>query len=263
MAKRSSKSRSAEDRGWLAWWLGSSDNYEGYLVQSRSLALSLVLIAPLLLVYEVALILAAARPTDAKSLMSGALGVLFHGRAAIVLNIIVMLFVLLAIFVLARRRHLRLHLIVPMAVEGAVWAAVQVGLVVVCFRYILRVNISTGRPGTLTFVNLIGAVGAGVYEEILFRLLLLSLLYLLGLHMFRRGSAWPALFAVTVSSILFAAAHQLVGGVLPLRTGADWLQLMVYFTFGVYWATLYTLRGLGVAVYAHVVYDLVAYLGQG
>jgi membrane protease YdiL (CAAX protease family) len=94
-------------------------------------------------------------------------------------------------------------------------------------------------------------LGAGIYEEALFRLVLFSVLCWL----FRQGEVTPwgaTALAATASALLFAAAHNIgphgeefEGGIFLFRTLA-----------GLYFATLYSLRGFGIAVGAHAGYDV-------
>lgn len=93
-------------------------------------------------------------------------------------------------------------------------------------------------------------VGAGVYEEVLFRLLLLpALIAVFALAMPRRGAAAAA---VVASSLLFAAAHH-VGA-----QGDAWALGVFAFRAcaGVFFALLFLYRGFGVAIGAHAVYDI-------
>jgi hypothetical protein len=253
MAGRADKKPSLRHKGWLAWVLGSADNYEGYFAQSRSLALSFVLIAPLLLVYEVALVMyGPARPRGASLFIKKLLAAVFSGRAGLVLNITVAALLLVAVFVLARRGGLRLNLILPMVLESAGWALLLVGVAVLVWFRLPKVPLAAGGSGPSMGERIITSIGAGVYEEILFRLLLTSLLYLVGLKIFQERAGYAGTFAVSLSALAFALCHD-------VRPG---LPLLFYFVIGLFLSTLYTLRGLGVVVYTHVIYDLIVYLGQ-
>jgi membrane protease YdiL (CAAX protease family) len=93
------------------------------------------------------------------------------------------------------------------------------------------------------------SIGAGVNEELLFRLLLIGglmpvLTWLLRGH---RGTALVTL--VIVSSFLFAAAH-LVAEPFSLD------RFVFRFVSGVLFALLYRTRGFAVAVYTHALYDI-------
>lgn len=110
--------------------------------------------------------------------------------------------------------------------------------------------------------RLIGYLGAGVYEEVLFRLLPIPLLALAfgraGLN--RRGSL---IVAVTVTSVLFALAHyrlnlELLGLHIRLPYGDEfaWFSFTFRFTAGLLFGALFATRGFGIACGAHALYDL-------
>jgi Type II CAAX prenyl endopeptidase Rce1-like len=94
-------------------------------------------------------------------------------------------------------------------------------------------------------------LGAGLYEEVLFRLMLLPAIYG-GLRLARMSPAWAGVLAVLLSGVAFAAAHHVEGpgelvppGVFAFRTAA-----------GVLFAGLFYWRGFGITVGAHAAYDL-------
>ena len=103
----------------------------------------------------------------------------------------------------------------------------------------------------------VGFLGAGIYEELLFRLILLSL----AAWVFRRAGATPRvslILAVILSSLLFAAAHH-VG-----PYGEKWAVYPFLFRFvaGVFFSVLFVYRGFGIAAGSHAAYDiLVGVLG--
>jgi membrane protease YdiL (CAAX protease family) len=104
---------------------------------------------------------------------------------------------------------------------------------------------SDGLPQLVTFV------GAGIYEELLFRLLLFS-----GLVALLRSLLAPKLVAVPVAAIvsatLFAAAHH-VG---PYGEPFDDYVFLFRTLAGLYFAALYQFRGFGIVVGAHACYDV-------
>jgi membrane protease YdiL (CAAX protease family) len=97
----------------------------------------------------------------------------------------------------------------------------------------------------------IAFVGAGIYEEVLFRLLLLS-----GLAGLFRLADLPRVIglslAAVASALLFAAAHH-VG---PNGEAFEGYVFLFRTLAGLYFALLYQLRGFGIAVGAHASYDL-------
>lgn len=100
--------------------------------------------------------------------------------------------------------------------------------------------------------RLITFIGAGIYEEVIFRLILLSgLAWLLKVIALPKPLAWP--MAAVVSSLLFAAAHHIGPHGEPLVNKVDFLFRV---TAGMYFSIIYWLRGFGVAVGAHAFYDV-------
>jgi len=98
--------------------------------------------------------------------------------------------------------------------------------------------------------EVIGYLGAGIYEELLFRLILLSLtawvLRRLGL---KPGAALAA--AVVATSLVFAAAHYLPAG--------DRFTLFTFvfrFLAGAFFSLLFWYRGFGIAAGAHAGYNI-------
>jgi hypothetical protein len=94
-------------------------------------------------------------------------------------------------------------------------------------------------------------LGAGLYEEVLFRLMLLPLLYA-ALRLARLTPAWAGGLAVLLSGVAFAAAHHIEfpheavpAAVFVFRAAA-----------GVFFAGLFYWRGFGIAVGTHATYDL-------
>jgi membrane protease YdiL (CAAX protease family) len=97
----------------------------------------------------------------------------------------------------------------------------------------------------------ISFLGAGIYEEVLFRLCLIPACYAVW-RILLLPHRPAACMAVVASSLLFAAAHY-VG-----PTGEAFAPFT--FTFrafaGVFFAVLFVLRGFGVAAGTHAAYDL-------
>ena len=110
--------------------------------------------------------------------------------------------------------------------------------------------------------DLIGSLGAGIFEELVFRLGLVSLLALL-FHRIGSTFAMPrevsALAAIVVAALLFAWFHHLPPASEPFHLNAFLFRSAAGLILG----TLFVLRGIGVAVYTHAMYDVVFYLERG
>jgi hypothetical protein len=100
-------------------------------------------------------------------------------------------------------------------------------------------------------VRAVTYVGAGVYEEVLFRLCLIPVACL-ALRMLEFPPRLAALMAALMTSFLFAIAHH-------VGPAADAFSLFS-FTFraaaGLFFAAVFLLRGFGITVGCHAAYDL-------
>jgi hypothetical protein len=99
--------------------------------------------------------------------------------------------------------------------------------------------------------RVVAFIGAGVYEEVMFRLCLLPIGYAV-FRVFNFPPKWAAGMAVFTTSMIFAFAHY-------IGPGADHFS-MFSFTFraiaGIFFAGLFFVRGFGITVGSHAAYDL-------
>ena len=112
----------------------------------------------------------------------------------------------------------------------------------------VRLQITVQTP---PLAQILTFIGAGIYEEVLFRLGLFAGLYGV-LRVVRLPVLAAVVIAAAVGAIAFAYAHHIGPYGEPVR--AD------YFVFraiaGLYFTLLFVLRGFGIAVGAHVGYDV-------
>ena len=96
------------------------------------------------------------------------------------------------------------------------------------------------------------SLGAGIYEELLFRVLLVGALALLATRVFRWRPLPAGLFAAVLGALVFSAFHY-IG-----PYGDSWEAGS--FTFravaGLLFSGLYLVRGFGIAAWTHAIYDL-------
>jgi len=150
-----------------------------------------------------------------------------------------------------------------MAVESVVLAVALIGLSKLVDLGFARLE---AGPHTLAVVgaakgqpiaSLIGFLGAGVYEEALFRLALIPLLFGTA-RLLHAPGVLATVLAVTGSALAFSIAH---------HAGAPgeaftWYAFIFRWVAGVYFAWVFMARGFGIAVGTHAVYDiLVGWLG--
>ena len=122
----------------------------------------------------------------------------------------------------------------------------------------LQTAVTSSIPVEEAVGQVVTFVGAGIYEEALFRLLLFTGL----LRLLDRLDVPPPLMlalAALASSAVFAAAHHIGPYGEPFDSAAFVFRLVA----GVYFALLYQVRGFGIAAGAHALYDVLAGVSIG
>jgi hypothetical protein len=94
------------------------------------------------------------------------------------------------------------------------------------------------------------AFGAGIYEELVFRLIGCTLLAIVFRSLLKVPNRLSTLLVVVVSATLFSAYHYLG------NEAFNWQIFVFRATAGVYFAILFLLRGFGVTAGAHMAYDI-------
>jgi membrane protease YdiL (CAAX protease family) len=160
---------------------------------------------------------------------------------------------------LARKERLRAPTFGLMLGESAVYAGLFGGIVASIVRALmpwvdtdLQLGPSLGIGRALTL-----SLGAGIYEEMVFRVLLMGGLFWLARRLFAAKPGAAALGAVVVSSLIFSLFHY-IG---PMRDGFQIASFTFRFVAGLALAGLYQARGFGIAAYTHALYDVLVVMG--
>lgn len=229
--------RAGRDRARLA---------SGASVGRGDLAASLALVFPLLLLYQLAIVVSPS--VVATDPVSRALFSLCHGRVGYLLvQAAGAAAFLWWLHVSGRARALALAVVGPVALEAGVVALLMWLGLPLLVHHALGLGLGSG---------VVSAIGAGVYEELAFRLLLVGGLVRVAdaLGVARRASA-P--LAVVAAALVFAAAHHLG------EAGERWSAAAFAFRAlaGAVLGATFWLRSLAHAAYAHVAYDLLVLFG--
>ena len=99
------------------------------------------------------------------------------------------------------------------------------------------------------------SIGAGLYEELVFRMLLIFLIHTLLVDLFRLPSAPSTLLAVVCSAILFTLYHPLEG----VDESLSLARVAFYMVAGLSFGGLFVFRGFGIVVAVHAFYDVVTF----
>ncbi len=232
----------------------------GYWGATRNLWTNLLLILPVMGLYELALMIS--RP-GMNNAVNSALKWPFHllGREGVV----AFNFVLLAAFFWAGCRHededaqAGGRLFAIMLAESVCWGLLMSLVTLLPLRALWPNSLSPPIEERES-VGVMLSVGAGLYEELIFRCLLAGSIYAYLTR--RRGWTGPretaaVLLALLVSSAVFSYMHY-VG---PCGDPLTLPSFLFRFGAGMALGVLYFTRGLGVAVYAHATYDVLLVLG--
>jgi len=108
--------------------------------------------------------------------------------------------------------------------------------------------------------ELVTGVGAGIYEELLFRLILICLLMIIFQDLLRVGHSSAIILSVLVSAALFSVHHHLVflEGRFSLAAPFAWPVFIFRTIAGIYFATIFAMRGFGITAGTHGFYDILA-----
>jgi len=116
----------------------------------------------------------------------------------------------------------------------------------------------------MLWVDIVTGIGAGIYEELIFRLMLICLLMLLFQDVFGVEKKRAVVFSILISALLFSAHHHffIVKGHLyrgePITLGRFAFRAIA----GAYFAILYAVRGFGITAGTHALYNVLAALAR-
>jgi Type II CAAX prenyl endopeptidase Rce1-like len=239
-----------------------------YWAATRRPLPSLSLVAPLMLAYEVGILWRGG--TSSAAIRTGADAWMRHALAAVGLTDQwfppLLLVVILLGWQVASPREWRFSpsILIGMVLESCMLAIALVGvsrLIDLGFSFLDEhvppVLALTTSPGRATLAPLIGYLGAGVYEETMFRLVLVPILFGL-LRLLQTPQILASALAVTGSALLFSLAHH-AGNPGEAFT---WFAFVFRWMAGVFFAWVFVIRGFGIAVGTHTAYDvLVGWVG--
>lgn len=114
----------------------------------------------------------------------------------------------------------------------------------------LLILFETCPDGPVRWRNVVDYIGAGVYEELLFRLIAFTVLVILLVDMCKIPKNWAYPSMVVSTAIVFAGYHYLGKPIV-------WHTFAFRATAGAYLGVIFLLRGFGVTAGAHVVYNLI------
>jgi hypothetical protein len=239
----------------------SPSRISGYWRDSRAPRYSLLLVLPLVLGYEV---LAALLSSDAGGVRNGADVILRaaflallgpYGPLALGLTIILVCGWFFRRDLRASGGRLQPGILLLMLLEAALLASllgIVVGAVTAQLLSPFQL-LAMAAGGELSGAErLMVSLGAGVYEELVFRVILVSVLTFAARELLGWTGARAAVPAVLVSAVVFSLFHY-VGSHGDNFTPQSFTFRMIA---GVFFSALYVLRGFGITAWTHALYDV-------
>ena len=107
---------------------------------------------------------------------------------------------------------------------------------------------------------LVLCLGAGIYEELVFRLIVLTVLSLVVKDLLLFPAKMTGLTVVLLSAVLFSAYHYLGHESFDWHSAAAWRTFAFRTVAGIYFGVLFLTRGFGVTAATHAAYDILVLL---
>lgn len=226
-----------------------------YLDQTGGILYSYLISVPLLILYE--LLIWISQPPDQAVRIS--VDILFKsffqflGVNAISATLIVA--AIIGAFILYRKRsdlpHLRSSYFISMILESAVYAVLITVVIIGLLEAILTMNLSESIE-SLSKIQLFAlSLGAGLYEELFFRVILVGGLSFFFMNLFtKKGTAYA--ISALVAALIFSGVHY-IGQYGDFFTLGSFL---FRFLFGLALNLIYVTRGFGIAAWTHALYDI-------
>lgn len=240
--------------------LAKSAQLKGYLATSRSHRYSLLFALPLLLLYEFLEAVAPIRTTGgvvrngADVLLTGAFSWMLGPRGPLVFMALIIGGALWLIIRDRRAGPIRAATLGTMLAESMLLAlllGIIVGTATMQLVGPLRALAQgTGLDGG-PLARLTLSLGAGLYEELLFRVVLVSLLAY-GLRFAGLGTLAAGAIATVVGALLFSAFHYLG----PMGEPYQLESFVFRALAGLAFSALYLTRGFGITAWTHALYDI-------
>lgn len=189
----------------------------------------------------------------------------FSTRMTWVAAPMVVVIILLALQVTSRSRwRVQLADFIPMTVECIVLSVPLIVLSLLLNRQEPLVPhaaaFGSEFGGQELWINIVTGIGAGIYEELVFRLILISLLLMLLQDLIGLRQRPAVLIAVLLSAVLFSTHHHkfFIDG--HFATGEVFTVAKFIFRLlaGIYFAGIFSIRGYGIAAGTHAFYDVLA-----
>lgn len=203
----------------------------------------------------------------------------YHGKLAWIAPPLVVILILLGLQLASRKQwYFQISDMIPMVVEcifmsvplivlslfinhPAASGASSDAVAAVIRPFFHSLQASTGNETSL-LANIVTGIGAGIYEELVFRLILICVLMMIFQDLMGISHNKAIILSIIISAALFSAHHHVVfiGGHLAQSSEFCWGAFAFRTVAGIYFAVLFAIRGFGITAGTHAFYDIIATL---
>ena len=227
-----------------------------YLKQSRSPFYSFIFILPLFIIYELGISMISS--DDLPIIRNGADVLLRRILATVGISgiygmaLMLLLGVVIAYFINKgkfKELKIRSNYFLVMIFESIIWSML---LFAILSKGQLLLAKGTAK---LLMQQIVLSIGSGIFEEFVFRVVLVSLLALI-IGLFVKNQYWyKMLISIVIAAVIFSAFH-FIGE----YADAPITSLFILrFIAGIVLGYIYVFRGFGIAAYSHSFYNLIVF----
>jgi|SRR6056297_105202 membrane protease YdiL (CAAX protease family) len=227
-----------------------------YFENTNNLLYSFLVSLPLFFLYEI-LILISQPSGDAIVRISVDVWIksLFSSLGVSAISFSLLIIAIVGLFILYKEKErlktLKFAYFPMLLLEATIYAIVVAFISQSLVSFMLNMAASDPIATLTTTQKLALSLGAGLYEELFFRVILVTVFILIFTKVF--GKKWAAVTAsVVLSALLFSAVHY-IGSMGDAFTLGSFLYR---FLFGLILNGIYVWRGFGVAAWTHAIYDI-------
>ncbi len=222
----------------------------GYFQESHNPYYSIVAALPLLIVYEVLLAISQSgywQIRNAADVWLRNLLVMFDLTSQQAFFVMITILMAMIPFAHAKYGQLKWRYLGLIFIESVIYS--------IFFGALIRLILSPifmAAPMSGGFLqNVALSLGAGLFEEFLFRVILLNVLFF-GLKPLLKSALLSALVAIVAASFIFSMSHY-IG---PLADPLALYTFLFRWIAGLIFTGIYFFRGFAVAAYTHALYDI-------
>lgn len=227
-----------------------------YFENTHTLLYSFLVSLPLFLLYEVLIVIS--QPSG-EAIVRISVDVwiksLFTYLGVNAVSFSLLLVAVLGLIILFKERHrlrkLRFVYFPLLILEATIYAIIVAVISQTVASLIFDIAATDPLSGLSIIEKIALSLGAGLYEELFFRVILVTVFVLIFTKIF--GKKWAGVTgAVVLAALLFSAVHYIgsMGDAFEMRS------FFFRFLFGVILNGIYVWRGFGVAAWTHAIYDI-------